>query len=351
MSYDSLSGKTDEYVKDKTEHNDEIATFLEEKEKFDILLAEVGDLDDEIQSGIQDISHELDAEKGRLDDRQTELDNRKKELSDMINHELNKLSEANGKLESISGKKYSGGASKAADKCKDYMGQLEEMLDRIDDTASGNYSSLPSGDSLRGSGVDTGLFGRKAIDNSPASMSRYAPIIGNHSMEMDLLATNPNYSTVDSDSPWNNNCQRCVSAYEARRRGYDVEAQPLPNGNDPLPIMRHPQGWPSVYKDGQLIDCSANSGTAAAINVENMMKSWGDNCRAIVRVRWKPEAGGGGHVFIAERTNGVTRFIDPQNGTADASSYFQFAKGSDLFCMRIDNLDFTDRIHQCCQAK
>lgn len=351
MGYDTLSGKTDEYVKEKMEHNDENTAFLEEKEKFEMLLAEVGDLDDEIQSGLQEISQELDAEKVRLDERQAELDTRKKELSDKINHELNKLSEANGKLESLSGKKYSGGASEAADKCRHYMGQLEEMLDRIDDTASGNYLCPTSFDLSSRGNADNGLFGRKTIDNTPTSMSRYAPIIGNHSMETDLLATNPNYSTVDSDSPWNNNCQRCVSAYEARRRGYDVEAQPLPNGNDPLPIMLHPQGWPSVYKDGQLIDCSANSGTAAAMNVENMMESWGDNCRAIVRVRWKPEAGGGGHVFIAERTNGITRFVDPQNGATDASSYFQFAKGSDLFCMRIDNLDFTDRIHQCCQVK
>lgn len=351
MGYDALSGKTDEYVKEKMEHNDENAAFLEEKEKFEILLSEVGDLDDEIQSGLQDISHELDAEKVRLDEKQAELDIRKKELSDMINLELSKLSEANGKFESLSGKKYSGAASEAANKCKDYMGQLEEMLDRIDDTASSSYSNSTSVDLSYRNDTDAGLFGRRTIDNTPTSMSRYAPIMGNHSMEMDLLATNPNYSTVDPDSPWNNNCQRCVSAYEARRRGYDVEAQPLPKGNDPLPIMLHPQGWPSVYKGGQLIDCSANSGTAAAMNVENMMESWGDNCRAIVRVRWKPEAGGGGHVFIAERTNGITRFVDPQNGSTDASSYFQFAKGSDLFCMRIDNLDFTDRIHQCCQVK
>jgi hypothetical protein len=351
MSYDSLSGKTDEYVKDKGKHDDEVESFLEEKERFDVLLTEVGNLDDDIQSAIQDVSHDLNAERERLDDEKTVLDDRKKKLSDIINQELDKLSEANGRLESLSGKKYSDGASKAADKCKDYIGQLKEMLDQIDSVSSGDNLSISSANSLRESGVDSGFFGRKSNDNTSTSMSRYEPIIGNHTIETDLLATNPNYSTVDSNSPWNNNCQRCVSAYEARRRGYDVEAQPLPNGNDPLPIMRHPQGWPSVYKDGQLIDCSANSGTQAATNVELMMRSWGDNCRAIVRVRWKPEAGGGGHVFIAERTNGVTRFIDPQNGNTDASSYFQFAKGNDLFCMRIDNLDFTDRIHQCCQAK
>ena len=351
MSYDSLSGRTNEYVKDKTEHNDEFTAFLEEKNKVENLLSEIGDLDDDIQGGMQGISREFDAEQERFDDRQAELDDRKRELSETINEELGKLSEANGKLDSLSGKKYAGGASQAADKCKEYMGQLEDMLDKIDDASFGKDGYLPSGNVSGVSITDTGFFIRRTVDNTPTSMNRYAPIIGNHSIEMDLLETNPNYSLTDVDSPWNNNCQRCVSAYEARRRGYDVQAQPLPPGNDALPIMNHPQGWPSVYKDGQLIDCSANSGTAAAVNVKNMMSSWGDNCRAIVRVRWKPEAGGGGHVFIAERSNGVTRFIDPQNGSTDASSYFQYAKGSDLYCMRIDNLDFTDRIHQCCQPK
>jgi ElaB/YqjD/DUF883 family membrane-anchored ribosome-binding protein len=160
-----------------------------------------------------------------------------------------------------------------------------------------------------------------------------------------LKGTNPNYSKTDNDSPWNNNCQRCVSAYEARRRGLDVVAQPLPPGNDALPIMRHPNGWPSVYEGACLIDCSANSGTGAAINVENQMEQWGTDARAIVRVRWKA---GGGHVFIAERNGGATRFVDPQNGDTDVRSYFDFAKGSEVFCMRIDNLPFTDRINQCC---
>ena len=81
------------------------------------------------------------------------------------------------------------------------------------------------------------------------------------------------------------------------------------------------------------------------------MEEWGSDVRAIVRVRWKPENGGGGHVFIAERTNGTTRFIDPQNGEADARSYFDFAKGSEVFCMRIDNLPFSERIHQCCSSR
>lgn len=194
-------------------------------------------------------------------------------------------------------------------------------------------------------------YEKKGLQDGHISMSSYKPITSDHTIDDDLRKTNPNYSRIDSDSPWNINCQRCVSAYEARRRGYDVEALPAPQGVDYLQVMRHPDGWPSVYKGAKLIDCSANSGTAAEQNVEELVKSWGDNCRGIVRIRWKPENGGGGHVFCVERTNGITRFIDPQNNGVDVKTYFFFAKGSEVYCIRTDNLEFSEKIKQCCKNR
>lgn len=351
MGYDSLSGKTDEYVKDKEKYVKESEEFLAELENLKSITSDVEGLDADIQQSFRGVESEFSVEQERLNDQQAELGERKKELSDSINQELGKLTEANGKLDSLVGKRYADGASKASEKCKEYIGQLEDMLDKIDSASEDQGVVSGVADTAGSNYTDSGWFGRRIVDYTATSMNRYSPIIGAHSIEMDLIATNPNFTYTYEETPWNNNCQRCVSAYEARRRGYDVEAQPRPSGNDTLPFTLHPQGWPSVYKDAQLIDCSANSGTAAAMNVEQMMESWGSDCRAIVRVGWKEEEGGGGHVFIAERTNGITRFIDPQNGNVDASSYFNFAKGQDLYCMRIDNLDFTDRIHQCCQPK
>ena len=192
-------------------------------------------------------------------------------------------------------------------------------------------------------------------NHSLSQSENYAPIFkrvkSTSSVVDDLNKTNPNFSHMYFDSPWNINCQRCVSAYEARRRGYDVEALPVPSGNDYLPFMNHPDGWPSVYENFELINCSANSGTAAGNLVEEQLESWGDNCRAIVRVRWKPECGGGGHVFIAERINGKTMFVDPQNGEVNAKNYFELAKGNDVYCMRIDNLEFSEKINQCCKNR
>ena len=48
-------------------------------------------------------------------------------------------------------------------------------------------------------------------------------IKGEHSIEDDLKAVNPNF-TEGRDGVWENNCQRCVVAYELRRRGIDVKA-------------------------------------------------------------------------------------------------------------------------------
>lgn len=173
------------------------------------------------------------------------------------------------------------------------------------------------------------------------TMEKYRNITSPHTMIDDLKATNPNWR---EDSPWDVNCQRCVSAYEARRRGYDVTAAPLIDSNDTLQIMRHPNGWPSVYQGAELIDCTSASGAGSATLVEDKMAEWGDGARAIVRVRWKM---GGGHVFIAERVNGETVFLDPQRGTKNVDYYFDSAKGNGTFCVRIDNLPFTDRIHDC----
>lgn len=349
MGYDSLSGKTDKYVREKENLNREYESFSDEAERFADARTDAEKLDEDIQEAFRNIQHEFDSEQEMLQTQQNALDSRKSELVETINRELDKLNETQGRLDSLSGKKYIGGVGRASEKCKDYISQLEGMLDQIDvATSHSDNNSAGLGGYSVSNVADKGIFFRRGTDNKPTSMSRYARIVGYHSIESDLVATNPHYSQSDSNSPWNNNCQRCVSAYEARRRGYDVQAQPIPEGSDHLPIMMHPQGWPSVYKDAQLIDCSANTGTAGARNVEEQMRCWGENCRAIVRVRWKPEVGGGGHVFIAERTNGITRFIDPQDGTTDARSYFDDAIGSGLYCMRIDDLEFTDRIHQCC---
>ncbi len=172
-------------------------------------------------------------------------------------------------------------------------------------------------------------------------------ISGKHTYEQDLKTSNPNYSPNTS---YGRNCQRCVSTYEARRRGYNVTAKPAPKGYDALSYV-HPveNGVFSPYSGANPKDVSANSGTQAELNIDSLMEAWGEGARAIICIQWKDQFGGG-HAFIAERVNGKTRYIDPQTGNTNAKGYFELAKGKGVWCGRIDNLPFTPRIHECCSV-
>ena len=182
---------------------------------------------------------------------------------------------------------------------------------------------------------------------SASVMDTVPKISGEHTFTQDLQNTNPNYSS--GNLSWTNNCQRCVSAYEARRRGYDVTAAPVPEGDDEIShIFPVEKGIFSPYEGAEPIDVSANSGTQAALNIDDLMESWGDGARAIVCVQWRA---GQGHAFIAERVDGQTRYVDPQTGNPQVRTHFILAKGSGAWCGRIDNLPFTERIHECCQVR
>lgn len=158
--------------------------------------------------------------------------------------------------------------------------------------------------------------------------------------------SNPKYST---GREYQINCQRCVSAYEARRRGFNVTAKPcFGDSSDTLPKMLDPKGWAAVYKDGlnNIEIPDGITGAAVKRSICNKMASYGSGARAIVRVRWK---NGGGHVFIAEQMGKATQFIDPQSSKSDVAYYFGkgMIKPSQTRILRIDDKDFTDLIESC----
>lgn len=158
-------------------------------------------------------------------------------------------------------------------------------------------------------------------------------------VDEDLKATNPNY--VSGEYKWRNNCQRCVSAYEMRRRGYSVTAKPLPGrlSDDYLAAY-----FENAWENAQRIWCHKGSGK---IEIEDYMSRWGNGTRAVIGVRWK---GGGGHVFVAENIEGKIHYYDPQSGSNDCSSYFRdaFGKGT-THITRVDNLTPSEHIEDCCE--
>lgn len=180
----------------------------------------------------------------------------------------------------------------------------------------------------------------------------FKKIKGAHTQAQDLTATNPRYS---EGLEWQINCQRCVGAYEMRRRGYDVTAKPrpmlngVPDPTDELPNRNAQGGWPKMFENATLEKCSSDSGANTKKKVETLMQSYGDGSRAIVRVQFQKKYGGGGHVFIAEQRNGATVFIDPQTGSTDCSRYFPMVKKNETYCMRIDDKKFTDLIKEAAE--
>lgn len=173
-------------------------------------------------------------------------------------------------------------------------------------------------------------------------LDRYPVIKGAHSFDADIVATNPKYkdSQKKQDTYYTHNCQRCVNAYEARRRGYDVTASARLLKNDTLPYMMNDKGWANVYENGRanLVKCVSNSSHNVKREVREQLLSWGDGARAIVRVQWK--GGAGGHVFIAECHGSDVHFLDPQNGNLDVGDYFNYAKVNQTYVLRIDNMEF-----------
>lgn len=152
----------------------------------------------------------------------------------------------------------------------------------------------------------------------------------------DIYACNPNFR---QGKAWQINCQRCVPAFEMRRRGYDVTAMPKFDDGSFFDISYQPF---SVWKDPQVILCRGDG----VMDIKNIMRQWGDGARVQIAVDWNVPSG---HTFIAEQVNGETRFYDPQTGSLDASEYFKYVKPGSVRMCRIDQLDVTSRILECCK--
>lgn len=151
------------------------------------------------------------------------------------------------------------------------------------------------------------------------------------SIRFDVTRTNPNYGGFSG--AWDNNCVGCVTAYEARRRGYEVTAGPYSGDGDFF------QGnWSAPFQNPRIIDIDPTSQDQMT-DVSSLMSGWGDGSRAIVSVGWRGK-NGDGHVFIAEQVGGVTMFVDPQTGDMDVSGYFADVDPNDVQVMRVDDLDF-----------
>lgn len=136
-----------------------------------------------------------------------------------------------------------------------------------------------------------------------------------------------------------------------RRRGYDVTAKPMPTKTINTIFFRNkklPNGDDHLYhKPFDVWNPPESIRCIGRIGVEKKMQEWGDGSRCEVMVLWKGEHGMG-HVFVAEQINGVTHFIDPQEGKDGVGYYFDLCDESNIYICRTDNKDVSDYIGDCC---
>lgn len=166
--------------------------------------------------------------------------------------------------------------------------------------------------------------------------------------DADGMKSNPGY---ENDFARVMNCQTCVVANEARRRGYDVQALPYNKNNDSMfALAEQPTRAyinPETGKEPEMIRVE-ESPTKARFNklCEETVK---DGERYHLRIETKA---GGGHVVCMDRDeSGVLRVYDPQDGSIyKASEYLKRAKYSSKsygitvpennYIFRVDNAEF-----------
>ena len=176
--------------------------------------------------------------------------------------------------------------------------------------------------------------------------TNWPEISGSHSALEDLAETNPNY---DEGPEYRENCQRCVPAFEMRRRGFDVTATPVVlsedgaiSKNDVLVIN---DNWRHVF-DGAKWERTRGSGKDDIIA---MMDTWGEGARAEIYIKFAFNENLA-HAFAAIRENGVTMFLDPQTGE-EIGWIFDCVKTGKTEVARIDNLAPTNFIIYCCEGR
>ena len=164
----------------------------------------------------------------------------------------------------------------------------------------------------------------------------FSKIKNQHDIANDIVSNgkptcNPNFIT--GQWGYTQNCQRCVQAYEFRRRGYDVVAAERPIKNNKI-----------IWGCECFADANGNPAKFIFWQTESMVKkvlnSAPDGSRYTIYVEWKARRDKA-HVFVAEKENGVVRYIDPQNGNMDASGYFKRGSAGRFGYFRMDDKQLT----------
>jgi hypothetical protein len=152
-------------------------------------------------------------------------------------------------------------------------------------------------------------------------------IQGDHSIQDDMLAVNQNFS---AGMGYRYNCGNCAWAFELRRRGFDVEAEPhLGRYNE--------EYWKSAFKDFSPVIPKSTNGIELFEELTRKISLWGEGARGTVLCNL--EGRSLGHVFSVEVTKDMgIIFVDSQEKVNITAEYFNRMIPSSVKYGRLDNL-------------
>lgn len=154
---------------------------------------------------------------------------------------------------------------------------------------------------------------------------------------------NPGYKT--GETVYKENCQRCVVADEMQWRGYDVVAQAV-NKKDPVDSRVDTCfdiDWDN-YKNDPFGFKLFDSKSTLKKDIKDAFKEWGQDARAILRIKWKR---GGGHFVTIRKDDGNIVIEDPQIGVKYDIDRLKTNLTSTRFTnwlMRVDNRPLTENV-------
>ena len=223
---------------------------------------------------------------------------------------------------------------------KEKLAQVKESIQNFKKSVANSAESGIIEPKEYYAGIGDKLSGFKAKLKASVTPEKYKPVSTEYlsslpkiknieSMEQALKATNPN--------GYKNNCQRCVPAYEMRRRGYAVVA--LSSPENPFDDNIGLYDYQKVFVGTNWITCK---GTGKK-EITEFLQKCGDGARVEIAIVTDK----GSHIFAAEQIGEKTIFIDPQKNLVSVENYFDMnLLDKTKFC-RIDNLDFSTLIKDC----
>lgn len=148
-----------------------------------------------------------------------------------------------------------------------------------------------------------------------------------------MKRVNPDIKAIDAMSyaDYQENCQRCVIAYELNRRGYNVEAEATAS-NDTYPSGER---YLTAFKGAKSEGVGATTTAKVNKNIVDKMSTWGEGSRGIVLI----SGSRGGHVFNVEYRNGKLYYYDAQHNVRyDPARVFDHCTRPAVRVTRVDNL-------------